>query len=195
MAEPSPGWLIPDDLSAAAVRKRALDLLGGFLTEEQRFEAERYGGYRVEHPGRTFWIPLEGAPRCALLDEGTIQHVCIAPARRSDMPAGDVALTYHLWISADPDGFLAEANVMRTESFDERIGSDALLEILAGPPRRPPARRRRKRPRPMTQALQRDADEVNALFERHGKVVPDGLVERLRVTSASTAARRRPGTP
>ena len=179
MAEPAARWLIPDDLSAPAVRKRALDLLGGFLTEEQRSDAERHGGYRVEHPGRTFWIPLEGAPRCALLDDGTIQHVCIAPARRSDMPDGDVALTYHLWITTDPDGFLAEANVMRTEPFDERIGSEALLELLAGAPRRRAARRHSRKPRRKTRALQRDAAEMRALFERHGKKVPDGLLARL----------------
>ena len=179
MAEPSSGWLIPHDLSPSAVQRRALDLLGGFLTEEQRAEAESYGGYRVEHPGRTFWIPLVGTPRCALLDEGTIRHVCIAPKRRGDMPDGDVALTYHLWISTDPDGFLEEANVMRTEAFDERIGSDALLKVLAGPPSRPAPRPRRKRPRRKTQDLHRDHDEVRALFERHGKKLPDGLLARL----------------
>lgn len=179
MAESPTGWVIPDDLSAASVRRRALDLLGGFLTEEQRDEAERFGGYRVEHPGRTFWIPLEGTPSCALLDEGTIQHVCIAPRARSDMPEGDIALTYHLWISTDPDGFLAEANVMRTEPFDERMGSEELLQILAGTTRPSPARPRRRRPRPKGRALQRDDDEVRALFERHGKDLPEGLLARL----------------
>ena len=79
MAEPAPGWLIPGDLSRSAVRERALGLLGGFLSDEQRYEVERFHGYRVEHPGRTFWIPLDGPPRCALPDEGVIEHVCIAP--------------------------------------------------------------------------------------------------------------------
>jgi hypothetical protein len=175
VAESSPGWLIPDDLSASAVRKRALDLLGAFLSEEQRFEAERYGGYRVEHPGRTFWIPLEGSPRCAVLDEGTIRHLCIAPRRRNDMPAGDVVLTYHLWIATDPEGFLAEANVLRTETF-EAAGSDALLRVFARERRTStPRRRRPRRRRPRSPALQRDVDDLRALFERHGRSVPDEL--------------------
>lgn len=181
MAQPATGWLIPEDLSHAAVRQRALDLLGGFLDDEQRSEAERYGGYRVEHPGHTFWIALEGPPRCARLDEGTIQHLCIAPRERNGMPEGDVTLTYHLWITADPDGFLAEANVMRSEAFDSAIGSEELLRVLAGRHRGP--RRRAARPAPARRskspALRRQPDEVLALFERHGKAVPEGLLARL----------------
>lgn len=180
MAEPAPGWLIPADLRPSAVRERALELLGGFLSDEQRCEAERFQGYRVEHPGRTFWIRLDGPPSCALLDEGAIEHVCIAPKKRQDMPDADVALTYHLWISTDPDGFMSEANVMRTETFDDRLTSDELLQLLAGMLQPPRTRRGRRKPkRSRARSLQRDRDELRALFDRHGKAVDDDFLSKL----------------
>jgi hypothetical protein len=180
VAEPAPGWLIPGDLSRSAVRERALGLLGGFLSDEQRHEVERFHGYRVEHPGRTFWIPLDGPPRCALLDEGVIEHVCIAPKKGQGMPDADIALTYHLWISTDPEGFMSEANVMKTESFDDRLTSDELLRLLAGPLPAPRARRRRRRPKRASARIPyRDPDELRALFDRHGKVVEEDVLSKL----------------
>lgn len=178
MAQSTSGWLIPDDVSARAVRERALDLLGSFLTDEQKDEATRHGGYRIEHRGRTFWVRLEGSPSYADLGEGVIRHLCVAPKGGSDLPAADRALTLHLWIDSDPDGFLAEANVMRTEPFDTRVGSDALLEALAGRPVSPPRRRPRRRKKPRS-VRGTDPQELRDLFARHGKAVPDADLVKL----------------
>lgn len=177
MAESTSGWLIPEDLSARAVRERALELLGSFLTDEQKDDATRRGGYRIEHRGRTFWVRLEGSPSYADLDEGVIRHLCVAPKGRSDLPAADRALTLHLWIDSDPEGFLAEANVMRTEAFDTRIGSDGLLEALAGPPVSLPRRQPKRRMRP--RSVGSDPQVLRDLFARHGKAVPEGDLVKL----------------
>lgn len=182
MATTAAGWLKPGDLSRRAVAQRALQLLGDFLDEEQRAQAERFGGFAVHNGGRVFWIPLEGTPWCAFGDDGRLERYCITPDEKGGMPEGDICLTYLLWIQSDPDGFLTEANVLQKKTI-EWPDSDAelvrtLAELTQPRPARPRPRPKKKgrRPRP---ALQADAGQIRELFLRHGKTVPEDVIAAL----------------
>lgn len=178
--------MIPAEAGDTPAR-RALHLLGGFLDDDQRAEAEAGGGFTYRVDDRLYWIPLEGSPRCAVMDEGRIEHLCIAPKRGEEMPEGDVALTYLLWLKSDPEGFLAEANVLRTEPLEEGLGPEELRAQLAGPPKQPARRRRRRRTpidRPglatgssLRQPL--DADALQDFLARNGRQLPAELLKRL----------------
>jgi hypothetical protein len=187
VAEAAPGWLIPEDAGATA-DQRAFHLLGGFLDDDQKETAERAGGFTHRVGDRLYWIPIEGAPRCAVLSEGRIEHLCIAPKRGEAMPQGDVALTYLLWLKADPDGFLAEANVLRTESFDTDLELDEVQARLAGPRRKTTHRRRRHTRTPSNRpgiALGNSlgdplgADRLRGLLQERGVEVSDALLAKL----------------
>ena len=186
MVEAPSGWLTAEDAGPTPAR-RAFQLLGGFLDDEQKQTAERAGGFTHRLGDRLFWIPIEGSPRCAVLSEGRIEHLCIAPKRGEAMPQGDVALTYLLWLKADPEGFLAEANVLRTETFDTGLEPDEIQALLAGPRPRPPVRRRRHRTpidRPgialgSALASPLGRDDLKALLERHGREMPEATMQRL----------------
>lgn len=185
MAETSSGWLKPGDLSKGATGRRALRLLGEYLDEDQQEQAERYGGFLLHDGDRRFWIPLEGSPWCAFAGDGRVHHYCIAPDKRSGMPEGDVTLTYLLWIKFDPDGFLDEANVLSSEQIEEWPDSEAeLVTMLAGMARPPSVRRPRPRKIKNVKPLKRDelrldAEQVRAIFERHGKPVPSDVLRKL----------------
>ncbi len=184
MAETPSGWLRPDDLSARGTARRALRLLGDFLDEDQRQQAERYGGFLLRDGDHFFWIPLDGSPWCAFPDDGRVEHYCIAPDQRSGMPEGDVTLTYLLWIKFDRDDFLHEAKVLSTKQIEEWPDSeDGLVRLLAevtGPPTLPrPRARRPPRPRPKAPGLRLDADRVEAIFERHGKALTVDILRKL----------------
>lgn len=186
MAETSAGWLIPAEAGETPTR-RAFYLLGAFLDDDQKVEAESGGGFSHRVGERLYWIPLEGAPRCAVLDEGRIEHLCIAPRRDDGMPQGDVALTYLLWLKADPEGFLAEANVLRTEPLDPDLGPAELRGKLAEIPRRPPRPRRRRKTPLNRPGLARgsslrdrlDADALKEFLARNGRSLPADVAERL----------------
>ena len=188
MAETPPGWLKPDDLSKRGTARRAVQLLGDFLDEDQREQAERYGGFVLHSKDRVFWIPLDDTPWCAFADDGRVEHYCIAPDKRGGMPEGDVTLTYLLWIKYDCENFLREANVLSTKKIEWWPDSEAeLVETLAELTRPPPARvRPRPRPHKVKKVAPRkpglclDAEQVRAIFDRHGKEVPEELLRKLR---------------
>ena len=192
MAETASGWLKPRDLSKRGVAHRALQLLGDFLDEDQRAQAERHGGFAETSKDRVFWIPLEGTPWCAFADDGRVEHFCIAPDKRGAMPEGDVSLTYLLWIRSDPDGFLREANVLRTEMIEwpdsEADLVQRLAELASPRPVRRPRPRRKKRSRPSTDLSEAD---ILALFLRHGKSAPEEVVAALTRASSPRPASRR----
>ena len=184
MAKTSSGWLKPDDLSKRGAARRALQLLGDFLDDEQRAQAERYEAFALHAPGRVFWIPLEGTPWCAFADDGRVEHYCIAPDKRGAMPAGDVTLTYLLWIKLDPDDFLREANVLSTKKLDEWPDSEAeLVRALARLTSHEVVRRPRPKKTKVVRAhkptLTTDAERVRAIFAAHDKDVPEELVRKL----------------
>lgn len=177
MAATPSGWLKPPDLTKRSAARRALQLLGEFLDDEQRAQAERYGGFAVSVPDRVFWIPLEGPPWCAFADDGRVERYCIAPDERGGMPHGDVTLTYLLWIKSDPDGFLHEANVLQKKNIVWPDSDDELVHALAeltkpAPARRAPRRQRRRRSfeEPLSEAT------IREIFHRYGKAVPDEVV-------------------
>ena len=180
MGTTTSGWLRPDDVSKRAAARRALHLLGDYLDDDQRMEAENFGGFTVARDGRVFWIPLDGPPWCAFADDGRVQRLCIGPDQRGGMPDGDVALTYLMWIQADPEGFLAEANVLRTERIEWPDWHAQLVEKLAELTRPPPEapRRRARKPRPRT-SRPLDESHVRELFARHGHPVSEELVRKL----------------
>lgn len=182
MATTAAGWLKPGDLSRRGVAHRALQLLGDFLDDEQREQAERFGGFAIPKGGRVFWIPLEGTPWCAFGDDGRVEHYCIAPDEKGGMPEGDVCLTYLLWIQADPDGFLKEANVLQKKAIEWPDSDAELVRTLAELTQPPPARARprpRKKRHRRRAAVQADADQLRALFLRHGKTVPEDVIAAL----------------
>ncbi len=184
MAETSPGWLKPDDLSSRATASRALELLAAYLDDEQQEQVERFGAFLLDVGTHIFLIPLEGSPWCAHPDDGRVDRLCIAPDRRGGMPEGDVALTYLLWIKSDPDGFLREANVLSTKKIEwPDFETDLVRSLaeLAQPPvrhgRRPkPPRKPLKSRRPQ---LCLDAEQVKKIFHNHGKEVPADLLRKL----------------
>ena len=183
MAETSSGWLKPEDGSREGADRRAIRLLGDFLDEDQRDQAQRFGGFAVEAGGRVFWIPLEGTPWCAFPDDGRVQHLCIAPDERRRMPDGDVTLTYLLWIKSAPDDFLREANALETTTLEWPDSYAELVRALAkvaaprpAPPARPRPRRKKTKP---THGICLDPERVRALFERHGKAIDDDLLRKL----------------
>ena len=184
MATTPAGWLKPRDLSARAVARRALELLGALIDEDQRDQAERFGGFAVATGDKVFWIPLTGTPWCAFADDGRVEHYCIAPDKRGGMPDGDVSTTYLLWITTDPDGFVREANVLSKTTIEWPDSDTELvtkLAEIAGPTPRPaPSRPRRpRRPRPRTSARAMPADDVRAIFERHGKTISPEVLAAL----------------
>ena len=178
MAKTSSGWLKPEGLSKREAARRALHLLGDFLDDDQRDQAERYGGFALYAQGRVFWIPLEGTPWCAFADDGRVEHYCIAPDKRGGMPEGDICLTYLLWIQSDPDGFLKEANVLQKKTF-EWPDSDAelvrtLAELTKPPsPRSTSPKRKRRRARASTHLSEK---EIREMFLRHGRTVPEEVL-------------------
>ena len=184
MAETPSGWLRPGDLSKRSAARRALNLLGDFLDEDQQDQAERFGGFLVPSGDRFFWIPLDGTPWCACADDGRVEHLCIAPDKRGGMPEGDVTLTYLLWIRSDRDDFLREANVLGTKKIDDWPDSESeLVRVLAEMTRPPEPRRPRpdkvKTVKPRKAGSYLDPDQVRAIFDRHGHTVPEELVRKL----------------
>lgn len=182
MAETSAGWLKPDRGPSGDPARRAIRLLGGYLDDDQRDQAERFGGFAVEAGGRVFWILLRGTPWCAYPDDGRVEHLCIAPDERGGMPDGDVTLTYLLWIRSDPDGFLREANALTTKTIEWPDSHAELVDVLsriAAPPAPPRRRPARKRTKPRASATRLEPDRVRALFERHGKVIDEDLLRKL----------------
>ena len=128
--------MIPAEAGDTPAR-RALHLLGGFLDDDQRAEAEAGGGFTSRIGERLYWIPLEGSPRCAVLDEGRIEHLCIAPKRGEEMPEGDVALTYLLWLKSDPEGFLAATStpvMFLARSEHKKTAASAQSSAVMGRP-------------------------------------------------------------
>ena len=184
MAETPPGWLKPEDLSKRGAARRAVQLLGDFLDEDQREQAERYGGFALHSGDRVFWIPLDGTPWCAFADDGRVEHYCIAPDKRAGMPEGDVTLTYLLWIKFDRDDFLREANVLTTKKIETWPDSEAELVRALAELTRPPAPRRPrphkvKSVKPRKPALCQDAATVQAIFDKHGKDLPAEVLRKL----------------
>ena len=183
MGTTSTGWLKPHDLSKRAVARRSLRLLGDALDEDQRAQAERWGGFAVHKGDRVFWIPLDAPPWCAFADDGRVERYCIAPDDRGGMPEGDIAMTYLLWITTDPDGFVREANVLRTTTIEWPDSESELHEKLAelgGSKGHKPASPRRKAPRaPKATTASPTASQVRAIFARHGRSAPDDLVKKL----------------
>lgn len=187
MAETPSGWLKPDDLSDRGKARRALRLLGDYLDEDQQEQAQEHGAFLLQAGDRFFWIPLEGTPWCAFAEDGRVVHYCIAPDERRRMPEGDVALTYLLWIKFDPEGFLREANPLSTEAIYEWPDSEReLVRTLAAISRsrvveRPrPRKVKSVRPRrPKSPELALDADKISAIFDRHGKAIPDHVLRKL----------------
>ena len=184
MGKTSSGWLKPDDLSKRGTARRAFRLLGDFLDEEQQEQAQRHGGFLLDSGDRVFWIPLEGTPWCAFADDGRVEHYCIAPDKRGGMPEGDVALTYLLWIKFDRDDFLREANVLSTKNLESWPDSESqlvasLAEITGTAPTiaSRPSKTKNVRPRKTGKPL--EADRVRAIFDRHGKEIPEGLLRKL----------------
>ncbi|MGH2808242.1 MAG: hypothetical protein ACRDKT_13315 [Actinomycetota bacterium] len=188
MAASASGWLKPDGRSYRAVARRALELLGGFLDDDQREQVERFHGFAIVEGDRAYWIPLEGTPWCAYADDGRVEPYCIAPDERGGMPEADVSLTYLLWIRFDRAAFHNEANVLATNTIDWPDRESQLIEALAElatPKPLPPRRPRRKRSyarvrsdeRPIATSL--SEEQLRALFARHGRVVPDEIVGKL----------------
>jgi hypothetical protein len=131
VAETPSGWLKPDDLSDRGRARRALQLLGEYLDEDQQQQAQEHGAFLLVGSDHYFWIPLEGTPWCAFPD-GRFVHYCIAPDKLAGMPEGDVALTYLLLIKFDRDGFLHEANALSTKTIPEWPDSEReLVRTLA----------------------------------------------------------------
>ncbi|MEA2516364.1 MAG: hypothetical protein QOG16_202 [Actinomycetota bacterium] len=195
MASPSPGWLAAPGSSPT---RRALQLLGTFIDEEQQAQAQRWGGFAHTDGSRVYWIPIDGsAPRCAHLDQGAVINYCVAPREQragGRMPGPDVALTHLMWIRHDPEGFLEEANEIRTVPLPDGLDGDALLEVLAGAnkanrarPYRPlrPARTRRLAQSDMGLAKAGDmatrlgADELKEFFARKHIEVSNETLRRL----------------
>jgi len=182
VATTPPGWLKPDDLSRRGTHRRALELLAAYLDEDQQEHAERYGGFIVYAATHVFLIPLDGPPWCAHADTGRVDRLCIAPDKCGRMPDGDVTLTYLLWIKADPEGFLREANVLSTRTIEWPDSETDLVRELAdlARPVPPPSRRpKQKRPKKRTTALCLDAERIRAIFRNHGKEVPAELLRKL----------------
>lgn len=172
------GWLKPGDLSRRGVGHRALQLLGDFLDDDQREQAERFGGFAVPSGRLVFWIPLEGMPWCAFGDDGRVERYCIAPDECGGMPDGDVCLTYLLWIKSDPDGFLREANVLQKKTIDWPDSEAELARTLAEltkppPPRGSAQKKRRRRARAATQLSEK---EIREMFLRHGRTAPEEVL-------------------
>ena len=182
MGTTSSGWLKPADLSARGAARRALDLLGDRLDEDQREQAERFGGFAVDRGDRVFWIPLDSSPWCAYPDDGRVEHYCIAPDERGGMPEGDVALTYLLWVTSDPEGFVREANVLRSVTIDWPDSDTRLHERLAeisgsqGNERPPRPKSPRVKPRTSSSPT---AAQVRAIFARRGLTAPEDVVKKL----------------
>ena len=201
MAEAPAGWLRPEALDSRSVARRALDLLGGFLDDDQRAEVEAHQGFRLERPDRVYWIPLTWSPRCAFWDRSVIEHYCIAPSAKGRMPPADVALTFLLWIQSDPDGFHREANVMRAQPFDPEMTSAELVGLFAFGAGARIRRARRPSPRSpdpyrptggldaQTRALglaraselttKLKAEDLRALFARHGHQPNEDVLRKL----------------
>ena len=186
MAETPSGWLKPTDLSDVGTARRALQLLGNYLDEDQQHQAETYGGFLLLNGGRYFWIPLEGSPWCAFADDGRVQHYCIAPDKTGGMPGGDVTLTYLLWIKLDADGFLREANPLSTKQIvDWPDSEDELVKVLAeltrtSVPRPRPHKAKDVKPRGRKRAeLSLDPDKVESIFARYGKAAPADMLRKL----------------
>ena len=179
MGATTSGWLKPQDVSRRSAARRALQLLGDFLDEEQRKQAEQHGGFAIDRGEYVFWIPLDGTPWCAFADDGRVQHLCIGPDVRGGMPDGDIALTYLMWIQADAEGFLREANVLRTQTIEWPDRYTQLVDELANltRPLPIPSRRKRREKAPTSPAL--DEDHVRKVFARHGRTLPEELVEKL----------------
>ena len=189
MAETATGWLI-DAEAGGTPERRAFHLLGSFLDDDQKAEAESLGGFTHQEGERLYWIPIEGVPRCAFLDEGRIEHYCIAPSRYDVMPRGDVALTFLLWIKSDPAGFHAEANVMRREPLEVDGGRAEIVAALAGPKPKPARRRPRRRAAVNLPGVSRasaprdhlDAAGIKEFLERNGRTLPEPLLRKLMTT-------------
>ena len=183
MAQTASGWLIPADLSKRGVAHRALDLLGQYLDEDEREQVERYGGFAVASEAHVFWVSLHDTPWCAHTSDGRVEHLCIAPDRADGMPAGDVTLTYLLWIKFDPAGFLREANVITTKEIEWPDSDAELVKTLSDLARPAPVARRN--PRKVT-ARQGpgpgaclDPRRVETIFRNHGKKIPPELLRKL----------------
>lgn len=184
MGKTPSGWLKPDDLSKRGTARRAIRLLGDFLDEDQQHQAQRYGGFLLDSGDRVFWIPLNGTPWCAYADDGRVEHYCIAPDKRGGMPEGDVTLTYLLWIKFDRDDFLREANVLSTKKLEEWPDSEsslveALAELTGSAPTRGSRPRKTNDVKPRQAGVALDAERVRAIFDRHGKELPEGLLRKL----------------
>lgn len=205
MASPSPGWLSP---AGADPTRRALQLLGTFLEEEQKEQVQRWGGFAHEDRDRIYWIPVNGrSPRCARLDMRVINNYCVAPREkrgvRERMPGPDVALTHLLWIRHDPKGFLKEANLTVSSPIPDDVCGERLFELLArgrssgeegprvrGPAYEPftpgpvitPAQRERglAMARDLRVALQ--VDGLREFFDRNGVDVTDEMLRKLATT-------------
>lgn len=132
MASSSPGWLAAPGGSPT---RRAFQLLGTFIDEEQQEQVQRWRGFAHADGSRVYWIPIDGsAPRCAHLDQSVVISYCVAPREKragGRMPGPDIALTHLMWIRHDPEGFLEEANEIRTVPLPDGLAGDALLEVLA----------------------------------------------------------------
>lgn len=144
MASPPAGWLTAPGPNPT---RRALELLGTFLDDEQQEQAQRWGGFAHEDGLRIYWIRIDGgAPRCAQLDRGVVINYCVAPQEKRDgarMPGPDVALTHLMWIRHDPSGFLKEANVIGSWEIPNDVSGERLLELLANEKHSPRPRVRR----------------------------------------------------
>lgn len=184
MAASSTGWLKPGDLSKRGVVRRALELLGDFLDDDQREQVERFHGFAIIEADRAYWIPLEGTPWCAFGDDGRVEHYCIAPDKRGGMPEADVSLSYLLWIRYDRAAFHKEANVLATKKIYWPDRDSELVEALAELCSPSPTARPRPRGRVTTKKLTAVAtshtdEELRALFARGGRHVPDDIVQKL----------------
>lgn len=183
MAKTPSGWLKPEDLSKRGTARRALQLLAGYLDEDQQEQAERHGGFAISCSERVFWISLHDTPWCAHASDGRVEHLCIAPDERKGMPEGDVTLTYLLWIKFDPEGFLREANVLSTKQIEWPDSEAELARTLAS--LTPPAPAARRTPRKVAPRQRRstglclDAERIQQIFEAHGRPVSEEVLRKL----------------
>jgi hypothetical protein len=109
---------------------RALRLLVGYLDEVQREDLRKWRGFRHRDRQRLYWIPLEGAPRCADLSVGKIHIYCVHTTG-GWTPRPDQALTYLTWLRTDPNRFIKWANVRRSLRVPKHECEEELCEFLS----------------------------------------------------------------
>lgn len=193
MAPSPPGWVAAP---GGHPTRRALQLLGTFIDEEQQDQVHRWGGFAHEDGERVYWIPIDGsAPRCAQLDLGVIVSYCVAPREKRDagrMPGPDIALTHLMWIRHDSKGFLEEANEIGSRPLLDEARGERLFEALAHGSKKPAPRRRapREQRSPLPQRNVRvaragdlstrlKAEDLRDFFARHRVEVNAETLRRL----------------